>query len=144
MLLKDIMTPDVATVGPETNVREAAARMAERDIGSLPVCDGRKVLGQVTDRDITIKVIAEGMNPEQVMVADIMTSPVIWAYEDMSVDEAAELMQDHQIRRLIVIDHDKNLTGIVAVGDIAVRASDALVGETVEQISKPGSSSLRY
>lgn len=144
MLLKDIMTPDVATVGPETNVREAAAKMAERDIGSLPVCDGRKVLGQVTDRDITIKVIAEGMNPEQVMVADIMTSPVIWAYEDMSVDEAAEMMQDHQIRRLIVIDHDKNLTGIVAVGDIAVRASDALVGETVEQISKPGSSSLRH
>lgn len=136
MQIKDVMTRDVEVIAPEATVKEAASIMAQHDVGSLPVCDGRKLLGHVTDRDITIKVTAEGVNPEEVMVADIMTSPVIWAYEDVGVEEAARIMQEHQIRRLVVVDRNKKLAGIVSLGDLALKTEEEMVGETLEEISR--------
>lgn len=136
MRLSEIMTVNVETVRPSASVREAAAKMAAFDIASLPVCEGRKVLGQVTDRDITIKVIAEGMNPEDVTVGDIMTTPAVWAPQEMDVTKAAELMSHHQIRRLVVVDQNKDLVGIVAAGDIA-READDLADRVAEGRSKP-------
>lgn len=135
MRLKDVMTVDVQSVPPNCSVRGAAAKMAEFDICTLPVCEGRRILGQVTDRDITIKVTAEGMNPEEVTVSDIMT-PAIWAREDMDVTKAAILMQNHQIRRLLVVNGNGELAGIVGVGDIALEADEMLTGGSFREISK--------
>ena len=135
MRLKDVMTADVQIVPPNCSVRAAAAKMAEFDICTLPVCEGRRVLGQVSDRDITIKVTADGMNPEDVTVSDIMT-PAIWALEDMDVTKAAVLMQSHPIRRLIVVNERHELVGIVAAGDIALEADEMLTGGSYQELSK--------
>lgn len=137
MRLREIMTTDVVVASPQTSVREAAALMAQHDIGSLPVCEGLKALGQVTDRDITVRVTAEGIDPETCTVADIMSSPAIWAYEDQEVEDVARLMQDHQIRRLIVVDRDRQLCGVVALGDLAQEAEEEVSGETLREISQP-------
>lgn len=136
MKLKDIMTPQVETLPPEASVLDAAQLMDSAEIGAVPVCDGPKILGLVTDRDITIKVIAKGLDPNQVQVRDILSSPIIYAFEDQTVAEAAEIMEVSQIRRLVVLNRQKSLVGVVALGDIARRASAELSGEALEQISE--------
>lgn len=121
MKIKDVMTRDVQTVRPDQSARSAAIKMAEFDVGSLPVVEEGRLLGQVTDRDIVLKVVAEGMNPDQVAVGDIMTSPALSASQDMALGEAARLMTEHRIRRLIVVDGSKRLSGIIALRDLALQ-----------------------
>lgn len=119
MRLRDIMTVDVQSVPPGGSVRAAAAKMAEFDICTLPVCDGKRVLGQVSDRDITVKVTAEGMNPDDVTVSDIM-APAHQASEGMAVETAASLMRSRQIRQLVVVNPSEEIVGIVTAGDVAL------------------------
>lgn len=137
MKLKDIMTTDVLVVTPETPIRDVARKMEQNDIGAVPVCDGQKIMGMVTDRDICIKVVGHGVNPEECRVNEVMTSPPVWCYEDCEVDEAARLMETRQIRRLIVVDRDKKLVGVVALGDVATRANQTVAAEALEKISEP-------
>ena len=137
MQLSQILTRNVETIGPDTSVREAAQRMRSMDVGSLPVCDGRTLLGMVTDRDLAIRVLAEGRDPNATRVQDAMTPDVCFAFEDDDVQRAAEIMKEKQIRRLPVLDRDKHLVGIVALGDIATQGSDQLSGDTLEKISQP-------
>jgi CBS domain-containing protein len=138
MRLSDIMTRDVEVMAPENTVREAAQRMRSLDVGALPICDGRRLLGMVTDRDITIRVTAEGRDPANTRVTDAMTPDVCYAFEDQDVQEAAQIMEDRQIRRLPVISRDGHqLVGIVALGDIATTGKDRLAGDTLEAISEP-------
>lgn len=137
MLLRDIMTPGVSEVPPTATLREAADKMRSLDVGLLPVCDGQKILGVLTDRDIAIRAVAEGRDPNSTSVCDAMTSDVIYCFDDEDVQKAAQLMEQRQIRRLLVMDHDKHAVGIVSLGDIATRtADDQLSGEILERVSE--------
>lgn len=133
--LRDIMTAEVEVVPPTCTVKEAAQKMKQLDAGALPVCDGQKLVGMITDRDISVRAVAEGRDPAKVSVKDIMTSPITYCYDDQDIDEAARLMEVRQIRRLVVLNRDKRLVGVIALGDIAARGSGELAGSTLGKVS---------
>jgi CBS domain-containing protein len=137
MQVSEIISRDVETIDPAATVREAAQRMRSMDVGSLPVCDGAHLLGMITDRDITIRAIADGRDPAQTPVRDAMTPNVEYVFEDDDVQRAAQIMQDKQIRRLPVVSRDKKLVGIVALGDIARTGDDRMSGNALQDISDP-------
>ncbi len=140
MQLSEIITRNVETIGPETSVKEAAQRMRSLDVGSLPVCDGRRLLGMVTDRDITIRITSEGRDVNTTPVSEAMTPELAFVFEDDDVRRAAQVMKDRQIRRLPVLDRSKNLVGIVSLGDLSGTGDDKLSGDTLERVSEPASS----
>src|SRR3954471_3614334 len=107
MKVKDVMTPSVETVAPSTSLQEAAERMKTLDVGPLPVCDGERLVGMITDRDITIRAVAQGFGGTVGSVRDVMTPDVVYCFDDQEVEEAAKLMQENQIRRLVVLNRDK-------------------------------------
>ena len=112
--------------------------MQKRDVGALPVCDGRRLVGMITDRDIVVRSVARGEDPRHERVADAMTYDVEWCYESDSIDEVGRHMQERQIHRLVVLDSSKNLIGIVSLGDLArTRGNAPVVTRTVEQIADP-------
>ena len=133
--ISEIMTTDVEVVGPEETLRDAARAMADLDVGSLPVCDGRKLIGMITDRDITVRAVAEGKSSDTA-VRDVMTDDVVWCTDSDSVDDVLGQMSDAQIRRIPVVDKNRQLVGIVALGDIALEEDDD-VDETLRDISMP-------
>ena len=133
--ISELMTTDVEVIRPEETLRDAARAMADLDVGSLPVCDGRKLIGMVTDRDITIRAVAEGKSSDT-PVSEVMTDDVVWCSETDSVDDVLQQMSDAQIRRIPVVDSDRQLVGIVALGDIALE-EDEDVDETLRDISMP-------
>lgn len=136
--LKDLMSRDVKVVSPDATLREAALLMRNGNFGMLPVAENDRMIGAVSDRDIAIRAVADGKDGST-KVRDVMSTGVFWAYEDDSVDDAAKLMSEHQIRRLPIVNADKRLVGIVALGDFAVVSSDIkTAGETLSEISKPG------
>lgn len=138
MKLAEIMTRDVQVIAPDATVAEAAQLMKEQDVGGLPVCDGDRLTGFVTDRDITIGAVAANKNPSECNVADVMCDDVYWCYEDQDVHEAGKLMRDKQIRRLMVLDRNKRLVGIASLGDLAVGAGDdTFAGNVLESVSEP-------
>jgi CBS domain-containing protein len=138
MQLKDVMTSRVEVVHPEANLWEAAQKMAALDVGPLPVCAGDQLVGMLTDRDITVRATAAGRDPKTTRVHEVMTPDVLYAFEDQDVSEATWLMTEHQIRRLVVLNRDKQLVGIVSLGDLAVQTGDAWqTGQTLEGISEP-------
>jgi len=140
MQVSDILTREVETIRPDMPVREAAQRMRSMDVGALPVCDGRRLLGMVTDRDITIRVTAEGRDPANTPVQEAMTPDLAYVFEDQDVREAARIMEERQIRRLPVVDRDKHLVGILSLGDIATTGQDRLSGDALQAISQPSHS----
>lgn len=117
--LRDVMTSNVDYCTPEDNVYEVAVKMKEQDCGAIPICKDQQLLGMITDRDIVIRGVAE-RKPNSTQVTEIMTDRLITASPDMSVDEAAKMMAEKQIRRLPIVENNK-LVGIVALGDLAVR-----------------------
>lgn len=136
--LKDLMSRDVKVISPDATIREAAQQMLSGNFGMLPVGENDRMIGAVSDRDIAIRAVAEGKDGNT-KVRDVMSAGIIWSYEDDSVDDAAKLMSTHQIRRLPIVNADKRLVGIVALGDFAVVSSDIkTAGETLSEISKPG------
>jgi CBS domain-containing protein len=114
------MTRQVEVIQPERSLEEAAEKMKTLDVGVIPVCDGDRLVGMLTDRDIVTRVIAEQRDPHATRVSDAMTATVISCYEDDDVQRAARRMDEEQIRRLAVLDRDKRLVGIVSLGDLAV------------------------
>lgn len=133
--IAEVMTTDVEVLRPEETLRDAARAMADLDVGSLPVCDGRRLIGMITDRDITIRAVAEGKSADT-PVSDIMTDEVVWCNDTDSVDDVLQQMADAQIRRIPVVDDERQLVGIVALGDIALEEEDD-VDETLRDISMP-------
>jgi CBS domain-containing protein len=119
MKVAEIMTRNVRVVSPDRTIQEAARLMDEMNVGVLPVCDGRRLRGMITDRDITVRATAAGLAPDTTRVRDVMSDNVWWCFDDDDVNHIVQLMSDHQIRRLPVVDHDKHLVGIVALGDLA-------------------------
>lgn len=143
MQVSQILTRDVETIRPDMSVKEAAQRMKSMDVGSLPVCDGRHLLGMVTDRDITIRVTAEGRDAASTPVQQAMTPDVSYVFEDQDVKDAAKIMREQQIRRLPVLSRDKKLVGILALGDVAQAGDDRLSGDALERISEPSQGQAR-
>ncbi len=138
MQVKDVMTRDVEVVAPDATLQEAATKMDALDVGPLPVCDGDRVLGMITDRDITVRAVAQGQDPKAARVADFMSRDLVYVFEDQDVGDAARLMQEKQIRRVLVLSRDKRLVGIVSLGDVAVQTGDdRLTAATLEEISEP-------
>jgi len=137
MKLKEIMTHDVEVIHPDDSLQTAAQKMRDRDIGFLPVCDGDRLIGTVTDRDMIVRVIAEGRDPKAMMGRNLATSPVIYCFEDQSVDEAARIMQEKQIRRLVILNRDKRLVGVVSLGDLAMNRPADQSGEVLQSVSEP-------
>lgn len=124
MQLRDIMTRDVELVSPDTPLQEAARRMRDIDTGFLPIGADDRLVGTVTDRDITIRCTAEGADPKQAKVRDAMSEELIYCFDDQDVREAAALMAQKQIRRLPVLNRDKRLVGVVSLGDVATGSDD--------------------
>jgi CBS domain-containing protein len=137
MKLKEIMTKLVETVAPDIPIQEAANRMRSLDVGVLPVFKGDRLVGMLTDRDLTIRAIAEGKDPKTTTVQEAMTADVAYCFEDQDVEEAGRIMKENQIRRLPVLNRDKLLVGIVSLGDLATRADEKRAGETLEKVSEP-------
>ena len=135
--LKDLMSRDVQVIGPDETIRAAALQMLNGNFGMLPVGENDRMIGTISDRDIAIRAVADGKGADT-KVREIMSEGIVWAYEDDSVGDAAKLMSEHQIRRLPIVNADKRLVGIVALGDVAVESSDIEVaGEALSEISKP-------
>ena len=138
MQIRDIMTREVEVVPGDAPVREAAAKMKQLDVGAIPVCDGQKLTGVLTERDIAVRLAAEGRNPLETRVSEIMTRDLYYCFEDQDVEEAATVMEAGQIRRLPILDHDRQLVGIVSLGDISVRSDEkTAAAEALEGISEP-------
>jgi CBS domain-containing protein len=138
MRVSEVMTQSVECTRPDATLQEAAARMKSLDVGPLPVCDNDRLVGIVTDRDITVRATAQGDVPGDVRVRDVMTPGVVYCFEDAPVEDVARLMQEKQIRRILVLNHDKRLTGIVSLGDLAVETgNEQLTGKALEGISEP-------
>src|SRR5688572_21430488 len=129
MLVKALMTRSVECVSPDSTLQQAAQRMRDLDVGPLPICENDRLAGMITDRDIVLRAVAEGKDPTTTRVREAMTSDIVFCFEDQTIDEAAELMKERQIRRLVVLNQDKRLVGIVSLGDLAVDTGDEhLVG----------------
>ena len=142
MKLREIMTSDVEVIHPNDTLQTAAQKMRDRDIGFLPVCDGDRLIGVLSDRDVVVRALADGVDSQAIVGRDLVTSPAIYCFDDQSVDEAAKLMHDNQIRRLVVLNRDdKQMVGVVSLGDLAVNVDDKLSGEVLQSISEPVSSS---
>jgi CBS domain-containing protein len=141
MQIREIMTREIDVIPPNTSIRDAAAKMKELDVGAIPVCDGQNLTGLVTDRDITVRAVAEGRDPSQVRVSEVMSHEIAYCFEDETIEQAANLMESKQIRRLPILDRNKQLAGIISLGDIALRTEGSqqkdLAAEALQEISEP-------
>ncbi len=135
--VKDVMTRGVRTLGPGDSMVLAAQAMEELDVGAVPVCDGQRILGMVTDRDIVVRGVAQDLAPGKTRLEDVMSAQVEWVFEDEGLTEVAAKMQQLQIRRLPVLDRDKRLVGILSLGDLAARGDVQQAGAALADISEP-------
>jgi CBS domain-containing protein len=138
MKVSEVMTRSVDTVRPDQTVQEAASFMLRDDAGSMPVTDGDRLVGMITDRDISVRGVAKGYGPDT-PVRELMTSGVVVARVDDDVEEVAVKMGEAQVRRLPVIDEQERLCGIVSLGDLSREADDECASEALEGVSQPGS-----
>jgi CBS domain-containing protein len=137
MNVSEVMSRDVIVASPDDSLQTAAQLMEENDFGILPVGENDRLVGMLSDRDITIRAVARGLAPDSCKVRDAMSSEVKFVYDDESVEEVAQTMSDLQIRRLPVINRDKRLVGIVSLGDLAVNEPEP-AGDALSSISQPG------
>jgi CBS domain-containing protein len=134
MNIREVMTPNPRSVSPDDSIQNAACIMRDEDTGVVPVVENGRAIGIVTDRDIVVRAVAGGQLNRP--VRDIVTGSLVSASPDMSTREAAELMSEHQIRRLPVVEHER-LVGIVSIGDLAVKeGKDGRIGDTLQHISE--------
>ncbi|MDV3257640.1 MAG: CBS domain-containing protein [Sphingomonas sp.] len=137
MKVSEVMTTELETVRADQTAREAASFMLRADAGSIPVCDGQRVIGMITDRDIAVRGVAEGRDPST-PVSELMSKDIICARADDDVDEVARRMSDEQVRRLPVIDAEENLVGIVSLGDLARETRGDSAEQALEGVSARG------
>lgn len=135
-MVSEVMTRDVRYVSPQENLQRAAQMMDELNVGALPVCDGDRLVGMITDRDITVRATATGRAPQDAHVEEVMSGEVRWCFEDQALDEVMIEMADSQIRRVPVVTHDDQhkLIGIVSLGDVATRTGQDGQKQDVEQV----------
>ena len=133
--ISEVMTSEVQVVQPDDTLQDAAALMAEQDVGALPVCDGSRLQGMITDRDIAVRAVANGRAADT-LVREVMSEDVIWCSEDDDTQDVLGRMGDRQIRRIPVVDANRNLVGIVSLGDLAIEDEEN-VDEALRSISMP-------
>ena len=135
--IKELMSRDVKVISPDATIREAAQQMLKGNFGMMPVGENDKMIGSISNRDITIRAVADGKDTDT-KVREVMSEGIYWAFENDSVAGAAKIMSEHQIRRLPIVNAEKRLVGIVALGDFAVDSADiAVAGEALSVISQP-------
>jgi len=135
--IKDLMSRDVKMISPDMTIADAAKKMRDGDFGLLPVGEGDNMIGTISDRDIAIRAVAEDKGVAT-KVRDVMSKGVAWAYEDDSVEQAAMIMSEHQVRRLPVVNREKRLVGILALGDLALQSAEARpTALALSEISRP-------
>jgi CBS domain-containing protein len=137
MRVAEVMTRDVRLIEPNQTIRDAARLMAEMDAGIMPVREGDRLVGMITDRDIAVRAVAQGRGPDT-PVREVMTDEVKYCYEDDDTNDVARNMADIQVRRLPVLTREKRLVGIISLGDMAVSDEAGKAGEAVAGISQPG------
>src|SRR5687768_13156166 len=136
MEVRQIMSSDVERITQDTTLQDAAQRMKTRDVGFLPVCEGDRVLGTLTDRDIIIRGVARGVDVRQTSAKDVMSKDVFYCYVDEDIEDVAEAMSEKQVRRMIIMDHDERIVGVVSLGDIAKADTDEQVSaDTLRNVS---------
>ena len=131
------MTSNPQCVPPDASLSEAARVLRDLDVGSVPICDNDRIAGIITDRDISIRAVAEGRDPNRTTVREIMSPGVSFVFEDQDIEEAVQRFEQDQVRRLPVLNRDKRLVGIVSLGDLAVEADSRWGGEALREISEP-------
>lgn len=132
----EIMTRSVELASPDDTLQNAARKMRLRDVGFLPICDGQRLVGTLSDRDITLRAVAEGLDPKATRVRDLATSKVVWCFEDEDVKEAARKMEAKQVRRLMVVSRkNKQLVGVVSLGDLAANGTSDISSEVLQSVS---------
>ena len=138
MKCRDIMSKNLEWLTETDTVLKAATVMAEAGVGFLPICDAHKrVIGVVTDRDLAVRAVANGRDPNRTAVVEAMTPELVYALEEQGIDDAVELMREHEIRRLPIVDDRRRLVGIVALADLATRSGATMASEALEGVSKP-------
>ena len=137
MKVRDVMTSNVQTVQPDQRVQEAASFMLSADAGSIPVTEGERLIGMITDRDIAVRGVAKGMGPDT-PVRELMTNDVVCVREDEDCSAVASRMSEAQVRRLPVVDEQERLCGIVSLGDLARETQSESAHEALEGVSQPG------
>jgi CBS domain-containing protein len=137
MKVSEVMTRDVVVANPKQSICDAAKLMAESDTGALPVGEDDRLVGVITDRDITVRAVAKRLSADT-PVRDVMSKEVLYCFEDEEVEHVARNMADQQIRRLPVLNREKRLIGIVSIGDLALHAKPKTAGEAMAGISRPG------
>ena len=136
-MLKDLMSRDVKVINPDMTIGEAAKKMRHGDFGMLPVGEDDRMIGTISDRDIAIRAVAEGKDADT-KVREVMSEGIAWVYEDESVEQAATIMSERRVRRLPVVNRNKRLVGIVALGVFAVESSEIRpAAQALSEISKP-------
>ncbi len=135
MKVTHIMTAHASCVAPDNTLVEAAGLMRKLDVGALPVCEIDRLAGMVTDRDIVLRGVADGRDASTTTVRDVMSQGAFFVYGDQSVEDAAELMEQKQVRRLPVLNREKKLIGIVSLGDVAVNSNPAFTGLALKEVS---------
>jgi CBS domain-containing protein len=135
MKLSEVMTQTVERVPPETPLIDVARKMKEADVGAIPVYEGDRLIGMVTDRDIAIRAVAAGKDPSKCTAKEAMGEGVFYCFDDEPVKAAAEKMRKEKVRRLIVLNREKRLVGIVSLGDLAAHGDGAMAGRTLEGVA---------
>lgn len=142
MQIQEIMSHDVELINPNSTIRDAARKLRAEDIGAMPVGENDRLIGMITDRDIVVRCVAEDKLPSQCRVRDVMSKKICYCFEDEDLDEAAQIMADHQVRRLPVLNRNKRLVGMISLADIS-RCEPRIVKTALEGISQPSGSSRR-
>jgi CBS domain-containing protein len=138
MQIRDIMSRDVKLASPHDNLAKAASLMRDLDVGALPVADDDRLVGMVTDRDITVRAVADNAKPDECLVSEVMSPVIKYVYDDQDTQDVARNMGDLQVRRLPVVNRDKRLVGIVSLADLALGGgSEAHAKDALSGISKP-------
>ena len=143
MMVKDVMTPDPACCTSDTGLQEVAKMMLDNDCGCIPVVESqesKKPVGMLTDRDITLRTVAEGKNPLQMKASDIMTVNAVTVTPETTLEECCDLMEENLIRRVAVVDENGSCCGMVAQADVAINADEARTAEVVQEVSRGASS----
>jgi CBS domain-containing protein len=134
--IREVMTSKVCSIDADQPVAYAAKMMRDEDVGLAPIVEGDRLVGTLTDRDIAVRVVAEGRDPETTYVRDVASTDLVTVDPQQDLDEALRLMAEHQVRRIPVVEEDGRLVGIVAQADVARQSDDRRTGEVVEQISQ--------
>ena len=138
MKVREIMSSPVKQISSSAMVSEAADKMKTFDVGALPILEDNKIVGMLTDRDIVVRTIAMDMDPKMTVIKDIFTPEVLCCFEEDDISTAAKIMEDNQVRRLVVLDNEKTVVGMISLGDLALKTSnDHLAYEILERVCEP-------